>query len=157
VYRSSAGLEVDGSQEDPVPDRDEVAAALEDALGEVEKEERHRGVTLVGPHRDDLEISVRDLPSRGYASHGQLWSLALALRLASRELLVEVGDEPVVLLDDVFAELDETRRSRLGERCATWGQVLVTTAVETDAPVDGPRLDVRMIGDRSTVAARGVA
>ncbi|MFT4307087.1 MAG: DNA replication/repair protein RecF [Microbacterium sp.] len=106
------------------------------ALGARRTAELDRGLTLVGPHRDDLLLRIRDLPVRGYASHGESWSVALALRLASAELLradSPLGD-PVVILDDVFAELDADRRSRLGELVAGYEQVIVTAAVEADVP-----------------------
>ena len=112
-------------------------------------------MSLVGPHRDELELHIGDLPARGYSSHGEAWSLALALRLASWDLLAEVGDVPVVLLDDVFAELDEARRARLAEACARYPQVIVTAAVEADVPLGGARYDV-VAGDAgSVVTSRG--
>ena len=98
--------------------------------------ELERGLTLVGPHRDDLVLEVRGLPVKGYASHGESWSIALALRLASAELLraeSRLGD-PVLILDDVFAELDTGRRARLAEFAAGYEQVIVTSAVEEDVP-----------------------
>ena len=94
-------------------------------------------MSLAGPHRDDLVLSVGELPARGYASQGESWSLALALRLASYELLREGeygGGEPVLLLDDVFAELDASRRERLAELLAPAEQVLITAAVADDVP-----------------------
>ena len=106
------------------------------ALDAVRRRETERGITLVGPHRDDVLLTVNGLPARGYASHGESWSLALALRLGSVELLrdaLPTGD-PIVILDDVFAELDERRRVRLAERVARYEQVLVTAAVEADIP-----------------------
>ncbi|MDQ1082328.1 MULTISPECIES: DNA replication/repair protein RecF [Microbacterium] len=98
--------------------------------------ELERGLTLVGPHRDDLVLEVRGLPVKGYASHGESWSVALALRLASAELLraeSRLGD-PVLILDDVFAELDAGRRARLAELAGGYEQVIVTSAVEEDVP-----------------------
>lgn len=106
--------------------------------------ELERGLTLVGPHRDDLVLEVRGLPVKGYASHGESWSIALALRLASAELLraeSRLGD-PVLILDDVFAELDAGRRSRLAEFAAGYEQVIVTSAVEEDVP---PELRARVV------------
>ncbi|MEV5987260.1 DNA replication/repair protein RecF [Streptomyces sp. NPDC052051] len=104
------------------------------ALADVRKQEIERGVTLVGPHRDDLLLSLGRLPAKGYASHGESWSYALALRLASYELLRAEGNEPVLVLDDVFAELDARRRERLAELVAPGEQVLVTAAVDDDVP-----------------------
>ncbi|ABW09473.1 DNA replication and repair protein RecF [Parafrankia sp. EAN1pec] len=123
-------------------------AALEEAilagLAAVRTQEIERGVTLVGPHRDDLLLSVNGRPARGYASHGESWSLALALRLASFELLRADDREPVLLLDDVFAELDTRRRARLAALVADAEQVLVTAAVDADVPAElaGVRFEV---------------
>lgn len=106
------------------------------ALAAKRSSELERGLTLVGPHRDDLVLQVRGLPVKGYASHGESWSVALSLRLASAELLREetgVGD-PVLILDDVFAELDADRRVRLAGIAAGYEQVIVTSAVEEDVP-----------------------
>ena len=106
------------------------------ALAAKRSAELERGLTLVGPHRDDLLLRVRDLPVKGYASHGESWSVALALRLASAELLraqSQLGD-PVLILDDVFAELDADRRARLAALVEGYEQVVVTAAVEDDVP-----------------------
>ncbi len=108
--------------------------ALREALLEVRASELDRGVCLAGPHRDELELSVRGLPARGYASHGESWSLALALRLASFDLLRAGREDPVLILDDVFAELDAGRRDRLAALVAEAEQVLVTAAVPEDIP-----------------------
>jgi len=108
--------------------------ALREALLEVRASELDRGVCLAGPHRDELELSVRDLPARGYASHGESWSMALALRLASFDLLRAGREDPVLILDDVFAELDTGRRDRLAALVAAAEQVLVTAAVPEDIP-----------------------
>jgi DNA replication and repair protein RecF len=118
----------------PAVDREELAAELRAALVGVRRSELDRGVCLVGPHRDELELRIGDLPARGYASHGESWSLALALRLAAYELLRSGGEDPVLLLDDVFAELDEGRRDRLAGLVAGAEQVLVTAAVTADVP-----------------------
>ncbi|MFD8412625.1 DNA replication/repair protein RecF [Streptomyces sp. NPDC059650] len=131
AYRSSAGEAVDAGA---ARTREELYAALLDALAEVRKPEIERGVTLVGPHRDDVLLRLGELPAKGYASHGESWSYALALRLASYELLRSEGAEPVLILDDVFAELDARRRERLAELVAPAEQVLVTAAVDDDVP-----------------------
>lgn len=113
-----------------------VADQFRTTLVERRAQELERGLTLVGPHRDDVLLRIRELPVRGYASHGESWSVALALRLASAELLradSPAGD-PVVILDDVFAELDVGRRERLAELVHGYEQVLVTAAVENDVP-----------------------
>ena len=154
VYESSTGRRIVGSPDAGVPDREPLLAELQEAQAAVAAEERSRGVNLVGPHRDDLAISIGDLPSRTHASQGEAWSLALALRLASYEVLADVGDRPVVLLDDVFSELDDRRRAQLAEACLTWEQVLVTAAVEADVPVVGQYVDVRMDDGRTELAPR---
>ncbi|RBM05580.1 DNA replication/repair protein RecF [Streptomyces sp. PT12] len=129
------GLEYRGPAEvAPGASREEWYEALLGALAAVRAQEVERGVTLVGPHRDDLGLRLGELPAKGYASHGEAWSLALALRLASYDLLKEEGPEPVLVLDDVFAELDARRRERLAELVAGGEQVLVTAAVEQDVP-----------------------
>ena len=110
------------------------AEALRAALAEVRESELDRGVCLVGPHRDELDLKVRALPARGYASHGESWSLALALRLASFDLLRAGREDPVLILDDVFAELDVGRRDRLAALVSDAEQVLVTAAVPADVP-----------------------
>jgi DNA replication and repair protein RecF len=116
------------------PDRAALGAALTAALVESRPAEIERGVTLVGPHRDDVLLSLGDLPAKGYASHGESWSLALALRLAGYELLRAEGIEPVLVLDDVFAELDSGRRERLAALVEGASQLLVTCAVPEDVP-----------------------
>lgn len=115
---------------------EEVRENFRDALAARRSSELDRGLTLVGPHRDDLLLRVRGLPVKGYASHGESWSVALALRLASAQLLraqSQLGD-PVLILDDVFAELDTDRRARLAGLVEGYEQVVVTAAVEEDVP-----------------------
>ncbi|MUG03882.1 DNA replication and repair protein RecF, partial [Bacillus tequilensis] len=116
--------------------RGEIADQFRSALQSKRAKEIERGLTLVGPHRDDLTLRVRDLPVKGYASHGESWSVALALRLASAELLrtESPAGDPVLILDDVFAELDADRRQRLASLTADYEQVIVTAAVEADIP-----------------------
>jgi DNA replication and repair protein RecF len=128
----------------PVPERAELEVALAQALAGARTNEIDRGVTLVGPHRDDLLLTLGEMPARGYASHGESWSYALALRLAGFELLRAEGVEPVLALDDVFAELDAGRRDRLAALVAGASQVLVTCAVPEDVPaaLTGPRYEV---------------
>ena len=145
-YRSSlvAGPDSPGLPADA--DRELLTAMLLSELARVRPQEVERGVSLVGPHRDDLVLFLGDLPVRGYASHGESWSFALALRLASWQLLIADGPgaEPVLVLDDVFAELDVGRRERLAELVAGAEQVLVTAAVADDVPeaLVGGRYDV---------------
>ena len=122
-----------------LPDQPHAEAAdLENAilaeLARRQRDELERGLTLVGPHRDDLELSLGELPVKGYASHGESWSFALALRLASYDLLRAGGDDPILILDDVFAELDAGRRSQLADLVAGAEQVLITAAVADDVP-----------------------
>src|SRR5918993_1153346 len=138
-YRSSLGPDVDLAA-----DRDVLSAALLDASGRMRREEIERGISLVGPHRDDLVLGLGPMPAKGYASQGEAWSFALALKLASYELLRMLGDDPVLLLDDVFAELDGGRRDRLAQHVARAEQVLVTAAVPADVPegLGGARGDV---------------
>ncbi|MFI2431635.1 DNA replication/repair protein RecF [Streptomyces sp. NPDC018693] len=126
-YRPSAPL-------GGVHTREELYERLMAALVDARKQEIERGVTLVGPHRDDVLLKLGQLPAKGYASHGESWSYALALRLASYDLLRAEGNEPVLVLDDVFAELDARRRERLAELVAPGEQVLVTAAVDDDVP-----------------------
>lgn len=129
---------------------DLVEAQLLEAMSRLRPKEIERGVCLVGPHRDDLVLTLADLPAKGYASHGESWSFALALRLASWRVLTDGGEhesgdaEPVLVLDDVFAELDARRRDRLAELVAPGRQVLITAAVAQDVPepLAGARVDV---------------
>lgn len=125
-------------------EREELQAALVEALQASRPKELERGITLVGPHRDELALQIGGLPARGYASHGESWSLALALKLASYELLRDHGGEPVLILDDVFAELDTTRREKLAGIAQKATQALVTVAVNADVPAE-------LAGDRFTV------
>jgi DNA replication and repair protein RecF len=144
-YRSSA-LNNSGEFDDvPALETAPVEKALLKALAGARASELDRGVCLVGPHRDELELSVGGLPARGYASQGESWSLALALRLASFALLREGREDPVLILDDVFAELDAGRRDRLAALVAHAEQVLITAAVPADVPdmLTGARFTVR--------------
>ncbi len=137
----SSAMEI-GTEPQP---RDCLRLALLGAIADRRSDELDRGVSLVGPHRDDLMLGLGTMPARGYASQGESWSLALALRLAAFELLRVAGDDPVLILDDVFAELDDRRRQRLAQIVAETEQVLVTAAVPADVPsqLTGVRFDVR--------------
>ena len=118
-----------------VPEIDELRAGMLDTLEQVRSNEIERGISLVGPHRDDLVLSLGELPAKGYASHGESWSFALGLKLAAYRLLRrDLGDDPVLVLDDVFAELDTGRRERLAALVADCEQVLITAAVFADVP-----------------------
>jgi DNA replication and repair protein RecF len=136
-------LELPEKERDP----DVLAAVLANEIAARRSEEMERGISLVGPHRDDVDLALGDLPVKGYGSHGETWSVALALRLASWRLLVGEGAEggdPVLMLDDVFAELDTGRRQRLAELVAPAEQVIITAAVAEDVPavLAGARFDV---------------
>lgn len=148
---------------DPAGREAQLEQLLLDELRRVRRQEVERGVCLVGPHRDDLVLRLGDGPAKGYASHGESWALALALRLASYRLLQADDVEPVLVLDDVFAELDARRRRALADVAAKAEQVLVTAAVAEDVPdgLDGARFTVargRITGpdpDPSPVAPSG--
>ena len=121
--------------EGEVPEVDELAAEVLTSLAEVRSQEVERGVCLVGPHRDDMVLTLGELPAKGYASHGESWSFALGLKLAAFQLLRhDLGDDPVLVLDDVFAELDTGRRERLAAMIADCEQVIITAAVPADVP-----------------------
>jgi DNA replication and repair protein RecF len=144
----------DPEESPAAPSIDDASAQIADlfraALAARRSAELDRGLTLVGPHRDDLVLRVRGLPVKGYASHGESWSVALALRLASAELLradSRLGD-PVLILDDVFAELDTDRRARLADLTVGYEQVIVTAAVEEDVPLGLRARDVRVDSGR---------
>ena len=147
-YRGTLGASMppeygvpNGERADP----EVLAAALLVELAKTRAQAIDRGVSLVGPHRDELELLLGEAPARGYASHGESWSFALALRLAGYELLRADGAEPVLLLDDVFAELDRRRRTALAKVAAAAEQVLVTAAVAEDVPPE-------LVGTRFVVA-----
>lgn len=131
------GMEYISSLGNDVPllaDRESWRLAILESIKNKRREELDRGLTLIGPHRDDILLTLGQMPAKGYASHGESWSIALALRLASFELLRTDGVDPVLILDDVFAELDVSRRQRLAEQVATATQVLITAAVDLDIP-----------------------
>jgi DNA replication and repair protein RecF len=147
-YRMSAVRQAESGEDDappPAPDPALLEVLLREALAARRRAELERGVCLVGPHRDELELQIGGLPSRGYASHGESWSLAFALRLAAYQLLRAEGEDPVLVLDDVFAELDSDRRERLAGLVGDAEQVLVTAAVPGDVPAS-------LSGARYTVA-----
>lgn len=152
-YRSSIGDSLEPGYGVPGGDRADpevVGDALLAGLAANRSAELERGVSLVGPHRDELELILGEAPAKGYASHGESWSFALALRLGAYELLRSEGAEPVLVLDDVFAELDRRRRARLAEVAAAAEQVLITAAVEEDVPGE-------LAGNRFTVAGGEVS
>lgn len=136
AYQSTVPLAT--GQHAEVPDESQLYQAILDELENSYRSERDRGVTLVGPHRDDLVITLGPALAKGFASHGETWSLALALRLASYRVLVEDDPDPrgkpVLILDDVFAELDAARRSRLVDMTRDAEQLIITAAVTADIP-----------------------
>lgn len=136
-YRSTlTGPIAERIAEGEVPTVEELHEGLLTSFAEVRDQEVERAVNLVGPHRDDLVLTLGDLPAKGYASHGESWSFALGLRLAAYELLRrDLGEDPVLILDDVFAELDEGRRERLAALVGNCEQVLITAAVADDVPL----------------------
>ena len=118
-----------------VPEPAELSDLVLESLEQVRASEIERGVGLVGPHRDDIVLSLGELPAKGYASHGESWSFALGLKLAAYRLLrADLDDDPVLILDDVFAELDSGRRQRLAEMIGDCEQVIITAAVGEDVP-----------------------
>jgi DNA replication and repair protein RecF len=137
-YRSSFDV-------DDAPDAPALEEQLLAAIEARRRDELDRGLSLVGPHRDEIALGLGDMPAKGYASHGESWSFALALRLASYDLLRATGDDPVLILDDVFAELDSGRRAQLADLVADAEQVLITAAVPDDIPA-------QLRGRRFTVA-----
>lgn len=130
------GVADEGFPLEEVPPPSEIAELFRARVAQRRRDELDRAVTLVGPHRDDLVLELNGLPARGYASHGESWSYALALKLASAEVLRAdaVAGDPVLILDDVFAELDHGRRERLADAVGAYEQVLITAAVGADVP-----------------------
>lgn len=147
-YRSSAGPDMVPPL-DVEPDARAMATQLLERLSETRTKEIERGVSLVGPHRDDIDIVLGSETAKGFASHGESWSLALALRLGSVELVRAEGIEPVIMLDDVFAELDAARRRKLVEFTAGAEQLLITAAVAEDIPdgIGGRRIGVDVVDE----------
>ncbi len=141
AYHASIEIEPDR------PDVDVLRMALLEKMAIRRDAELERGVCLVGPHRDDLELRLGEQPAKGFASHGESWSMALALRLSAYELLRADGSDPVLLLDDVFAELDTARREALAAAAASAEQVLVTAAVVDDIPRDWDAVRVNITLD----------
>jgi DNA replication and repair protein RecF len=134
---ATAGAE-NGSGGGGAADATDTPSAFRAALAAVRRKELDRGITLVGPHRDDILFELNGLPAKGYASHGESWSFALALKLASAELLrrESTTGDPVLILDDVFAELDQARRRMLAAAVHDFEQVLITAAVYDDVPAE---------------------
>ncbi|WP_225725708.1 MULTISPECIES: DNA replication/repair protein RecF [unclassified Nocardia] len=135
---------LDPAREPQADDTATLEAIVLRELGAARSKELERGVCLVGPHRDELDLLLGSAPAKGFASHGESWSFALALRLAAFELLRTAGTEPVLLLDDVFAELDRRRRTALAAVAAGAEQVLITAAVPEDVPVELAAVPLRV-------------
>jgi DNA replication and repair protein RecF len=151
-YASTVPLAGDGTPVRPgttLPTAEELSAALRERVAERRNEELDRGMTLVGPHRDDLVISLGSLPAKGFASHGESWSLALALKLGCFALLRADGDEPILVLDDVFATLDSDRRAALAAVARSAEQTLVTAAVLDDVPPELRSTVVQVAGGQA--------
>lgn len=146
AYRSAAVPPefLDPDREPRPEDPEALEAIMLRQLAAARTKELERGVCLVGPHRDELELTLGDAPAKGFASHGESWSFALALRLGSFELLRTTGAEPVLLLDDVFAELDHRRRTALAAVAAGAEQVLITAAVPKDVPAELAAVPLRV-------------
>jgi DNA replication and repair protein RecF len=132
--KKNAVISYKSSIDNPTKSSTENSELILAKIKELSTQERDRGVSLVGPHRDDLLLNLGNQPVKGYASHGESWSIALALRLASYELLREGGSQPILILDDVFSELDEARRHQLSQVIETAEQTFITVAVENDLP-----------------------
>ncbi|MGY1640351.1 DNA replication/repair protein RecF [Geodermatophilus sp. SYSU D00703] len=155
-YASTVPLAGDGTALAPearLPDVAELSTALRERVAERRAEEVDRGMTLVGPHRDDLVISLGALPAKGFASHGESWSLALALKLGCFALLRADGDEPILVLDDVFATLDAERRAALATVARSAEQTLITAAVLDDVPAELRRTVVQVAGGQAVPLA----
>jgi DNA replication and repair protein RecF len=153
-YTSTVPLAGDGAPVmpgAPLPTADRLAAAVREQLELRRRDEVDRGVTLVGPHRDDLVIHLGPVPAKGFASHGESWSLALALKLATFALFRADGEEPILVLDDVFATLDADRRAALAAVARSAEQTLITAAVLEDVPVE-LRQHVVAVGGGTAVA-----
>ena len=135
------------SPAETAPSPADIAEAFRTALARVRRSELDRGVTLVGPHRDDVVFGLNGMAAKGYASHGESWSFALAIKLASAQVLrrESTSGDPVLILDDVFAELDQSRRARLSLAVAGFEQVLITAAVFDDVPEEMTRTTVRIV------------
>ena len=146
-YSATVPLAGDGRAVQPgaaLPTVEELTAAMRERVAERRGDELDRGITLVGPHRDDLVIHLGPAPAKGFASHGESWSLALALKLATFALLRAEGEDPILILDDVFATLDAERRAALASVARSAEQTLITAAVLEDVPAElrGARVEV---------------
>jgi DNA replication and repair protein RecF len=141
----------------PLPTAADLTAAMRDRVAERRDDELDRGMTLVGPHRDDLIIHLGPAPAKGFASHGESWSLALALKLATFALLRAEGEDPILILDDVFATLDAERRAALAAVARSAEQTLITAAVVDDVPAELRGVRVEVGGGLAVVVKDAVA
>jgi DNA replication and repair protein RecF len=132
----SASISYKSSTENLSADIEHNQQVLIERQIEVARQEQERGVSLIGPHRDDLHLQLGDFPAKGYASHGESWSMAISLRIGSYNLLKSNGAEPVLILDDIFAELDTARRLQLTSVTKMAEQTFITAAVESDLPAE---------------------
>jgi DNA replication and repair protein RecF len=131
-----ASISYKSNTENLSADTNENINVLTERQKEVARQENERGVSLIGPHRDDLHLQLGDFPAKGYASHGESWSMAISLRLGSYHLLKSDGATPVLILDDIFAELDTVRRAQLTSATHIAEQTIITAAVESDLPAE---------------------
>lgn len=157
-YASTVPLAGDGTPVPAgaaVPTAAELSAALRERVAERRRDEVDRGMTLVGPHRDDLVLHLGPAPAKGYASHGESWSLALALKFACLGLFRADGEDPILVLDDVFATLDADRRAALAAVARSAEQTLITAAVLDDVPPELRATRVEVAGGRAWVVADG--
>ena len=134
--KKNAHFTYKSSIENATSDINENKSLFKSRLKEVQNQERERGISLIGPHRDDLLLFLGDQPVKGYASHGESWSIALSLRLASYELLKAEDESPILILDDVFSELDSQRREQLSFVATNAEQTIITVAVPNDLPTE---------------------
>jgi DNA replication and repair protein RecF len=158
-YSATVPLAGDGSAVSPgarVCSAEELTAAMRERVAERRSDELDRGITLVGPHRDDLVLHLGPAPAKGFASHGESWSLALALKLATFALLRAEGEDPILILDDVFATLDAERRAALAAVAASAEQTLITAAVLEDVPAELRRARVEVGGGIAVMVKDGV-
>src|SRR5688500_5934877 len=158
-YSSTVPLAGDGravAAGTPPPAVEELTSAMRARVAERRGDELDRGITLVGPHRDDLVLHLGPAPAKGFASHGESWSLALALKLATFALLRAEGEDPILILDDVFATLDAERRAALASVARSAEQTLITAAVVDDVPEELRGVRVEVGGGYAIVVKDGV-
>lgn len=159
-YESTVPLA--GGQHEEIPSEQLLYESMLDQLAQRRQDEQDRAVTLVGPHRDDVVLTLGPAPAKGFASHGETWSIALSLKLASFEILSDDDPDPhgkpVLILDDVFAELDARRRQRLAAMATKAEQIIITAAVAEDIPeeLSGPRISVEMNDDKSHIVQEAI-